>query len=370
MRVLHFFKTYWPDTFGGVERVIHALAKGSKAHDIDTHILALSPSPSDKTLCFDNHVIHQARCDLELASTGFSLDAFGKFRQQAKEADVIHYHFPWPFMDLVEQLTPHGKPTLVTYHSDIVKQKIFLQLYKPLMHSFLRRVDHIAATSANYLATSPVLQTYKDKTSVIPLGLAEADYPAPNAEKMAYWQQKFPDGFFFFCGVLRYYKGIHILFEAARKTGLPVVVLGGGRLENQLKQQANDHGLESFHLLGALPDDDKIALLNLSKALVFPSHLRSEAFGLSLVEAALYGKPMISCDIGTGTSYVNQHKETGLVIPPNDSNALADAMMHLWHEEEKRKLFAKQARQRYLDLFTADRMVENYVQLYNKLLRA
>lgn len=368
MRVLHFFKTYWPDTFGGVERTIHALAKGGGIHGVQSDILSLSPNPNPAPLTFDGHTIHQVPCDLELASTGFSLKAFSRFRSLSEQADVIHFHFPWPFMDLVDLVTPHKKPTLVTYHSDIVKQQFFLQLYRPLMRSFLGRVDRIVATSPNYLASSPVLQAYQSKTAIIPLGLDQTDYPAPSAEKRSYWQERFPDGFFLFTGVLRYYKGIHILFEAARKTDLPVVILGGSGMEEELRARKQTEKMEQFHLLGPLPDDDKIALLSLCRALVFPSHLRSEAFGLSLVEAAMHGKPMISCEIGTGTSFVNLDGQTGLVIPPADADALSEAMRTLWQDEALANHYGANAYQRFDENFRAEKMVQSYIALYEDLL--
>ena len=367
MRVLHFFKTYWPDTFGGVERTIHALAKGGNRHGITSDILALSPSPSSTPLSFDGHTIHQVACDLELASTGFSREAFAQFRTLSRSADVIHYHYPWPFMDLVDLVTRHNKPTIVTYHSDIVKQKVFLQLYKPLMHRFLKHTDSIVATSPNYLASSPVLQAYRAKTTVIPLGLDQDDYPAPSTEKLSHWHSRFPQGFFLFTGVLRYYKGIHILFEAARKTRLPVVILGGNGIEADLQAMKSKEQMDQFHLLGPLPDEDKIALLTLCRALVFPSHLRSEAFGLSLVEAAMHRKPMISCEIGTGTSYVNLNGETGLTIPPADPDALANALQTLWQDETLCQRYGMKAYQRFDEMFRADTMVQSYAALYKRL---
>ncbi|MBN9034383.1 glycosyltransferase family 4 protein [uncultured Rhizobium sp.] len=367
MRVLHFFKTYWPDTFGGVERTIHAIAKGCRVYGVEADVLALSPKPAAEPFVFDGHRVIQVKQDLDIASTGFSRAAFGKFRDLSCQADVVHFHFPWPFMDLVDLVTPHRKPVVVTYHSDIVKQKLLLRLYSPLMHHFLRGADRIVATSPNYLASSPVLPLYRDKVEVIPLGLDEADYPAPDTDRVAHWQSRFPGGFFLFVGVLRYYKGIHILFEAARSTGLPVVIIGGGGLEEELKSRAETEGLSQVHLLGALPDADKTALLSLCRALVFPSHLRSEAFGLSLVEAAMAGKPMISCEIGTGTSFVNLDEETGLTIPPNDSETLACAMQRLWENEEECDRFGRTARLRYEAMFTAQKMTKAYAELYRRL---
>lgn len=367
MRVLHFFKTYWPDTFGGVERSIHALARGCRPYGIEADVLALSPQPKAEPFIFDGHRVTQVKCDLDIASTGFSRAAIGAFRRLAQDADVINYHFPWPFMDMVELMVPHRKPVVVTYHSDIVKQKLLLKLYGPLMHRFLARADRIIATSPNYLASSPVLQRYRGKVEVVPLGLDEADYPAVEPQRIQHWQERFPDGFLLFVGVLRYYKGIHILYEAAKLANLPIVVVGGGEAEGDFRRRAHEDGLENLHFLGALEDADKTALLTLCRAFVFPSHLRSEAFGLSLVEAAMAGKPMISCEIGTGTSYVNLSGETGITIAPADPQALASAMQILWNDEALCARYGVAARRRYETMFTAARMTQSYAEIYRQL---
>ncbi|PKD78411.1 glycosyltransferase, partial [Escherichia coli] len=102
----------------------------------------------------------------------------------------------------------------------------------------------------------------------------------------------------------------------------PIVIVGAGPIESELREQAQNLGLKNVHFLGALPDEDKSALLTLSYGIVFPSHLRSEAFGISLLEGAMYRKPMISSEIGTGTTFINVNDQTGLVIPPSDPSAL------------------------------------------------
>lgn len=367
MRVLHCFKTYWPDTFGGVERTIHAIASGCRPYGIESDVLSLSPNPAVEPLDFDGHRVFQVKLDFVVASTGFSRAAFGRFRDLSRQADIIHYHFPWPFMDLLDLVTPHHKPVVVTYHSDIVKQRSLLRIYGPLMRRFLGRADRIVATSPNYLATSPVLARYSDKVDVIPLGLDEADYPAPDAQRVAYWNARFPAGFFLFVGVLRYYKGLHVLLDAAGRTGLPVVVVGGGGLQQELEARAQKEGLSQVHVLGSLPDDDKVALLSLCRAFVFPSHLRSEAFGLSLVEAAMAGKPMVSCEIGTGTSFVNIDGQTGWTVPPEDADRLGQALRSLWENPAEAVRLGQAARLRYEALFTAQRMAASYEKLYRTL---
>lgn len=367
MRILHVFKTYYPDSFGGVERTIHAIAKGALAHGIQSDVLSLSHDPVGNTVKFDGHMAYKARLTFEFASTGFSRDAFSKFKALSAKADIVHYHFPWPFMDLLHLLHPPGKPTIVTYHSDIVKQKLLLQLYKPLMHRFLSSVTRIVATSPNYLESSEVLQRYRGKTEIIPIGLDEADYPrAPTALKDG-WKMGFPKPFFLFVGVLRYYKGLHTLIKAAKHVNADILIAGEGPMERELKAQVSEAGLSNVHFLGSITDLDKAALLELCTAFVFPSHLRSEAYGLSLVEAAMFGKPMISCEIGTGTSFVNKHGETGLVVPPEDASAMMSAMNAYVDGSADRVDHGAKAAARYQAEMRAETMVERYCRSYQNL---
>jgi rhamnosyl/mannosyltransferase len=367
MRILHFFKTYYPDSFGGIERTIHAIAKGGLAHGIQSEVLTLSRTPVVSTLEFDGHVAHKAKLDFEFASTGFSFDVISKFRELSAKADIIHYHFPWPFMDLMHVLQPPRKPSIVTYHSDIVKQKTLLRLYKPLMHRFLSSVDRIVATSPNYLESSEVLQRYRDKTEIIPIGLDETDYPRASEELKGRWRARFPKPCFLFVGVLRYYKGLHILIEAAKNVDADILIVGKGPMEDKLRVQVARAGLSNVHFLGPVSDVDKTALLELCTAFVFPSHLRSEAYGLSLVEAAMFGKPMISCEIGTGTSFVNKQGETGVIVPPEDATALSNAMKRFLASPDTVASHGIRASSRYRDKLGSNAMVQRYCQSYARM---
>jgi rhamnosyl/mannosyltransferase len=229
-------------------------------------------------------------------------------------------------------------------------------------------MSRIVATSPNYLATSDVLAKYKHKVSVIPIGLDKATYPVPSTDNLTYWRERLGPKFFLFVGVIRYYKGLHILMEAAQGTDYPIVIVGAGPIEEDLKAQAAQLGLRNIHFLGYLPDEDKVALLTLCYGVLFPSHLRSEAFGISLLEGAMYGKPMISSEIGTGTTFINIANETGLVIPPSDPLALRLAMHTLWQNPEMASEMGRKAEARYWNLFTGDKMVASYVDLYRSMI--
>jgi rhamnosyl/mannosyltransferase len=367
MRILHFYKTYKPDSQGGVEHFIWQLCSGGAARGIESEVLTVSKTIGTTDL--GDHFHYRVREDFELASSNFSLAAFSRLKQMAAKADIVHYHFPWPFADMVHFATRIKTPTVLTYHSDIVKQKHLLKLYRPLMNRFLGSVDRIIATSPNYVETSDVLAHFRDKVSVIPIGLDRASYAAPDAAKLAEWRQRIGPRFFCFVGNLRYYKGLHFLLEALSGTTYPVVIVGGGHLEQVLKAQASRLGLPHVHFVGAVSDIDKIALLTLSEALLFPSHLRSEAFGISLLEGAMFGKPMLSCEIGTGTSYVNVNGETGIIVPPADPAALREAVKWLWDHPDEARQMGERAAARYQTYFTADKMLDSYIQVYQDLLR-
>lgn len=370
MRILHFYKTAFPDTVGGVEQVIDQIARGTAKAGAQVDVLALAPGRSPEPLVINGYRLHRARLDLEVASTGFSASALFRFARLAREADVIHYHFPWPYMDVVHFLSGVAKPTVVTYHSDIIRQQRLLALYRPLQRKFLASVDRIVATSPNYLATSDVLTEFADKVDVIPIGLDKASYPAAPPDKLRFWRNRLGPRFFLFVGLIRYYKGLHILLDAAKGVDYTIVIVGAGPIEHELRAQAARLGLRNVHFLGRLSEEDKVALLTLCYGVVFPSHLRSEAFGVSLLEGAMYGKPMISSEIGTGTTFINVQGETGLVTPPGDSVALREAMRRLWELPDEVERMGREAERRYWRRFTAEQMVGSYLGLYRGLARA
>ncbi|MDH5479901.1 MAG: glycosyltransferase family 4 protein [Nitrosomonas sp.] len=353
---------------GGVEQAINQIARSTTELDIVTEILSLSSALTNSSIKVDGHLVHRCHSNFEIASTPFSISAFLKFRQLAKGADLIHYHFPYPFADLLHFASRINKPTLLSYHSDIIKQKYLLKLYRPLMHQFLSSVGHIVVTSPNYMESTTFLSKFKHKTSVVPFGLDKNSYPIVSSKKLNYWREQFNTRFFLFVGVLRYYKGLHILIEAASNSDYPIVIVGTGSIEQELKTLAAKLKIRNIYFVGRLPNEDKAALLELCYAFVFPSHLRSEAFGISLLEGAMYGKPLISCEIGTGTTYINIDKETGIVVPPSDPAALRQAMDYLWNNPKETATMGKHAEARYWKLFTAEQMAKSYVSLYKELL--
>ncbi|WP_263971307.1 glycosyltransferase [Chlorobium phaeovibrioides] len=143
---------------------------------------------------------------------------------------------------------------------------------------------------------------------------------------------------------------------------------GSGAESQNLVQQAADTGSRNILFAGQVTDAEKRALYEGAQAVVLPSHLRSEAFGMVLVEASMYGKPMISCEVGSGTSFVNNDGETGFVVEPASPLALTSAMNALLHDLSMRHEMGAAARQRYERLFSGPALGRAYAQLFDEVL--
>ena len=369
MRVLHVTQTYYPDTRGGIEEVIRQIALNTKELGVETRVFTLSKNPAQAIIEIDGIKVYRVPLTVKIASCGMSISAFKQFKDLADWAQIVNYHFPWPFMDLLHLLSASSTKTVVTYHSDVVRQKKLLMLYKPLMNYFLNQADAIVATSDNYVASSNVLQKHIEKVRVISIGISEENYPAPTKQELAKVGDLVGRDFFLFVGTLRKYKGLNFLLNALNGTKLKCVIAGSGPEERKLKTLAKKLKLLNVIFLGRVSEVDKVSLISLCRAVVLPSHMRSEAFGVALIEGAMYKKPLVSTDLGTGTSYVNTNGETGLVAPPADISLLRESMLLIDSDKELSNKMGQNAFERYNKFFTGSVMGGQYAELYATLLK-
>lgn len=371
IRVLNTYRTYFPDPPGGLQEAIRQISFSNSNFGVENRIFALSPIPQPKSILFPEAVVTRERSWLAPASCDLGdWQAFKTFSEELKHSDLVQYHFPWPFADAMHWIARPKIPKVTVYHSDIVRQKYLGLFYTPLMMRTLQDMQAIVATSPNYLETSLVLQhkNIRDKVRVIPLGIDEKSYHSAQDDGIFSRigiNQKEP--YFLFLGVLRYYKGVHNLIEAAKGLNAKIVIAGSGSELKALKQLALESNLKNVVFAGQVSHQEKIALLRNCYAFVLPSHLRSEAFGMVLVEASMFQKPMISCEIGTGTSFVNQHEETGLVVQPDSTNELKEAMMFLLQHQSVAERMGQAARRRYERNFSGEVLGRAYAELYQEL---
>lgn len=368
MKVLHFYRTYFPETQGGLEEAIRQICKATRPLGVESRVLTLAPVSEPRQIDLPEATVYQYPLQAELASCSVGFSLFKAYRHLSQWADLVHIHYPWPFADLVYLVSGSKTPVLLTYHSDVVRQKTLDWIYSPLRTLFLSKVDRIIATSPSYVETSPVLGRYKHKTSVIPLGLDPDMISAPSMVELNAVEAKYGKDFFFFVGVLRPYKGLRYLLEAACRAPFNVVIAGSGPEEETLKRTAHKLALSNVTFCGRVSDERKAALIQLSRAIVFPSCMRSEAFGVTLLEGAAMAKPLISCELGTGTSYVNQDGETGYIVPPRAPAPLRDAMMKLYLDPNQARQLGEGAKRRFENLFSAEKLGRFHKAEYERLL--
>ena len=368
MRVLQVYRTYFPETQGGLEETIRQICLNTRDHGVSSRVLCVSPSTQPRVVRREEAAVYRSRRHLEVASCSFSLQALPMLRRLLRWADVVHYHFPWPFADVLHFAAGVCAPTVLTYHSDIVRQRFLALLYAPLMRRFLGDMDRIVCTSPNYLATSKVLPRFEGKVDVVPIGLTPSSYPRPTSAQVAAARARYGEGFFLFVGVLRYYKCVHVLLDALQGAPYRAVIVGSGPLEGALKRQAADLGLTNVEFAGAVCDLTKVALIQLSRGVVFPSYFRSEAFGVTLLEGAMQGRPLISAEAGSGTSHVNVDGETGLVVAPASPTALREAMDRFYAQPDFAAAMGQGAYQRFRRLFNGQLMGERYAGIYRDVL--
>jgi O-antigen biosynthesis rhamnosyltransferase len=282
-------------------------------------------------------------------------------------ADVVVVHVPNPTAEIAWLLArPSGK-LVVRYQSDVVRQKAAMRFYGPLQMKFLSKADIILAASGRYLETSQVLAPLRDRCRVIPLGILPGEFDNPDLDHVAALRERYGGGYVLFSGMHRYYKGLAYLVRAAAAVKAPVVIAGDGPERASCETLARQVGGRTI-FTGALTQDELVAHLHGCDVFAFPSVARSEAFGISMLEAQACGKPVVATRIGTGVEYVNLDGKTGVNVPPRDPEALAEAINGLLDDPARARAMGAFARKRVEQEFHAERVARAEFEVYQELL--
>ena len=372
LKVLQVYKDYYPPVVGGVEGHINLLANGLRERGVKVEVLVSNTRPRAETEIINEIRITKAPELGRFASAPLNVTFHNWLKKLGKEADILHFHFPNPTGEIASLLARLDKKVVVTYHSDIIRQAKLAKVYSPFLRQFLGSSKTIIATSPNYVQSSTVLAQFRDKCTVIPFGIDLTRFePRPDmVREVAAKRQIYGPSMILFIGRFRYYKGLYALIGAMKKVCGKLVLIGSGPMEAELKNQvAADNELQKkIFFLGELSDQEVVTHLQACDIFVLPSIVRSEAFGIVLLEAMACNKPLVSTELGTGTSFVNQHKETGLVVPPNNVEALAGAINYLLANPDVREKYGKAARQRVEKYFNKEKMIEDVIRTYQEAL--
>ena len=359
MRVVHVYKDYDP-VFGGIENHIRVLAERQAAAGLEVGVLVCNPGGQPAREARAGVEILRARRLATALSMPISVDQ--PWRLWRLPTDIVHVHSPYPLGEISALACRRDARLLITWHCDVIRQRRALRVYAPLLRRVLSSADAIVATSPRYVTTSPWLAPVSDRCRVIPLGVDEARFrPEP---------LQHPDEFtLLFVGRLRHYKGLDVLLRAMIDLRhVRLVVVGDGPMVGAWRALAQELRVnDRVSFAGEVPDAELAAHYRGASALVLPSTSRAEAFGTVLLEAMASGLPCIATEIGTGTSWLVKHDDTGIVVPPGDTGGLRDAILRLAGEPELAAAMGRAGRARVEAEFTERRMVERTIALYREL---
>jgi glycosyltransferase involved in cell wall biosynthesis len=147
-----------------------------------------------------------------------------------------------------------------------------------------------------------------------------------------------------------------------------LVVVGDGPERSRLMRLAEELAPGRVAFVGAVADQERAAYYRAADVAVMPSVSPAEAFAIALLEAMVCGTPVVSTELGTGTSWLNQHRETGLVVPPRDPGALANALTLLLADRDLHRELGAGARRRSETHFSKRAMLRGLNEIYEAVL--
>ncbi len=376
LSVLHLGK-YYPPAPGGIESLVRDLAVGQVEHGdrVSVHVFH-HENHRQHTMENDRgvEVVRHAR------TAGFAkLDYASSLIEQIREstADILHLHVPNPSMILA--LLKAGQkvldriPIVVTYHSDIVRQKLRAAFFRPFENQLYRSVSAICPTSPMYASGSTFLRKYRPLLKPVPLGLNIDRFLSPqesDLEKAKDLRASASGPVWLACGRLVYYKGFLTAIRALARTrsGGELWIIGTGPDLGVLKSEVDKLNLNHrVKFLGQVAST--VPYYHAADAFWLSSNARSEAFGLVQVEAMASGCPVINTNIPySGVPWVSHHEITGLTVPVDDFESLAMAADRLAADLELRSRLATQARRRAIEQFDIRVMVRRNASVYANIL--
>lgn len=383
LRILQFGRFNNAEQNGGIERHMQLLCAGLAALDVDVTYLVAGDSSRTK-----DSLVHTATSSYRMVETAtlgtyFStavspmqvIKAMRMHKQQP--FDVVHLHFPNPLAHLASFLLPSKIKRVITWHSDIIRQKRLLAMYLPFLRRITLRADAlIAATPAHFTSSTQIPNTLPySKRHVIPYGRDFSDLALTPAttELCASLKTKAKSasttGYIIFAlGRHVYYKGFDVLIEAMQQIDAQLIIGGDGPLRAQLQHKAEQLGVATkVAFTGPIPEAELAAYFNACDIFCLPSVEQSEAFGLVQLEAMACGKPVVCTQLNNGVNVVNRAGETGLAVPVRDTIALAEALNKLLQDDVLRSKLGRQAKSHAVSGYSLTAMSNSHLALYTSL---
>lgn len=359
----------YPPEMGGVEVVAKQLAELGLEYYGKSEVITFNHEEGTVDEIVNGISVTRLRSLRLGRSVRLSFGYKKRLLARSSEASLIIYHFPSFTPELFLPYFKHIKiPQVCLYHANITGRGLLGKLYNALVvNRFLKQMDIVVATSPNITQSSPILKRLKD-VEVIPLGV-DTDHFRYQEDNMrgqlveAFGRQPADDKVVLFVGRIARYKGVRELVDAV--STLPdnySLSLVTGDNTDEIEKYAASKNMSHRLLV-----HDKVSYNDLPKyysaadVLCMPSTDNGEAFGLVAIEAMACGVPVITTELGTGTSYHNLDGVTGRVIEPKNVRQLSESIVEIC--ENKVKYSSEIIRRRAMD-FSMERFYDGWERIF------
>ena len=366
LKVLHVYKSFFPDSEKEIERYIYNVCKSTEKYGVSHTVLCTYIDGDEPSaIAFDGIPILKYPYSMKSRSCPISFKLFMSFKKEIEHADIIHYHHPWLFGDLLSFLN-RKKKHVVTYHSGTIKQRHIRKICSFLDRYFLSKADRLITTVPNHAESYKDLKNFSDKISIIPNTLIEDNYPAPNILFCRQIKMRFRK--FLLCiEQPRSNKGLSLLIDAMKELSYDLIIIRASKYKNKSSQVYENKVNDNVYFFENISKDKKINCLHSCNCVISPSVTKVEAGEISLLEGAMFGKPLISCDIKNAEEYINIHNETGLVFSPTVSDLRAK-IIKLMSNEDYAKRLGRNAFKRFYKFYNSDIVGKQLANLYKEIM--
>jgi glycosyltransferase involved in cell wall biosynthesis len=366
LRVLQIGK-YFPPIRGGIESHLRDLCSELRK-SVDLRVIVANNGWRRERATIEGVDVLRLPCLVTLASAPICPAMIASIRRE--NADIVHLHLPNPAAAIACILARPAGALVITWHSDIVRQRQLVRLYKPLERLLLRRCAAIVASSPDYIASSPVLRDYADRCHLIPFGISAEQFAEDRVDQsmVRELRQRFGPRIILTVGRLVHYKGTKFLIRAMAKVDARLLIVGDGPLRAELEREAAANGASGRVVFLGEIDNDLINYYHASDLFALPSCERSEAFGIVQLEAMACGIPVVNTRIDTGVPYVSQDGITGFTVEPRNSDEMAAALNRLLDDPELRAKMGRAGRARAVSHFGIAEMAVQTLALYRSVL--
>lgn len=356
-----------------MERHVETLTRALAAHGVDVTVFSYGPPESRMACIVDGVRIEPVPTPINLSSQSIAPALICRARRLArrKPFDVVHQHWPDPFAHIAASLVPGTSAHVVTWHSDIVKQKTLGHLYRAVAPRFLVRPDAlIGATHAHLRSQQVACFASPERWHVIPYSIDVRPYqttPQLLQRAQAIRARYGNCPLIFSLGRHVYYKGFEVLIQAMTRVPATLLLGGEGPLTPKLRQLVNDlHARVEF--IGTIPESELPAYYHACDTFCLPSIAQAEAFGLVQLEAMACSKPLVNTALQNGVNELAPHNICALTVPPGDVDALSNALTRIVSARDLALSFGRAGYARVTSTFTVATMVERTLDLYGSLL--